>query len=67
MKDLNEEFRYIEEALHEKFLPMLFGDDVTDDIPRLITCLPVKKYGLTIPNPTEMADNNWTQIIIGRH
>jgi hypothetical protein len=37
----------------------LFGDDITDDIPRCIVCLPVKKAGLAIPNPMETADTNW--------
>jgi hypothetical protein len=45
-QDLDEEFRDIEEALQKRFLPSLFGDDITDDVPRHITCLPVKKCGL---------------------
>jgi hypothetical protein len=43
---------------------VLFGDDITDDIPRRITCLPVKKCGLAIPNPTETADTNWTASMV---
>jgi hypothetical protein len=59
-KNLAEEFGAIEEAIQEKFLPALFGDDITNDVPQRIACLPVKKAGLAIPNPTETADTNWT-------
>jgi hypothetical protein len=37
MKDLNEEFWDIKEAIQEKFLPALFGDDITNNILRRIT------------------------------
>jgi hypothetical protein len=57
-KDLDEEFQDIKVALQETFLPTLFGDDITDNIPRRIACLPVKKCGLATPNPTETADTN---------
>jgi hypothetical protein len=43
-----------------KFLPALFGNDITNDIQRSITSLPIKKAGLAISNPTETADKNWT-------
>jgi hypothetical protein len=55
---LGEEFRGIEEALSTKFLPALFGVAETDGTLRQLACLPVKKSGLAIPDPTTTADEN---------
>jgi hypothetical protein len=57
---LDSEFEGIEEALTTKFLPALFGAPDTDSTLRQLACLPVKKSGLAIPNPTTTADENWT-------
>jgi hypothetical protein len=46
----------------ETFLPALFGDDMTDDVPRC--SFPIKKCGLGNPNPTERADTSWTASMV---
>jgi hypothetical protein len=53
------EFSEIEHALHAQFLPALFGKLEITNSRRQLTCLPVKKAGLAIPNPTESAGGNW--------
>ncbi len=50
----------IKQALQTDFLPGLFGNDLTHDILVQLACLPVKKAGLAILNPTASADSNWT-------
>jgi hypothetical protein len=57
---LGKEFRGIKEALLTKFLPALFRVAETDNTLRQLACLPVKKSGLTIPDPMTTADKNWT-------
>ncbi len=59
---LGPEFDGMEQALQKDFLPALFGDFalVGDNLPRRLACLPVKKAGLAIPNPTTTAGDNWT-------
>jgi hypothetical protein len=47
-------------VFHERFLPALFGEDITDNVLRRITNLPAKKAGLAIPNPMETVDMKWT-------
>jgi hypothetical protein len=57
---LGKEFRGVEDALMTKFLPALFGTTETNNSLRQLACLPVKKSGFAIPDPTTTADENWT-------
>jgi hypothetical protein len=41
-----------------KFLPALFGNESLMDSQRQLTCLPIKKSGLVIANPMELAGGN---------
>jgi hypothetical protein len=55
------EFKIMEQAMHREFLTALLGDElVADNLPRQLACLPVKKVGPAIPNPTTTAGSNWT-------
>ncbi len=45
-------FKEVEAAIRTKFLPALFGDDISEpDHFRKLLSLPVKHAGLAIPNP----------------
>jgi hypothetical protein len=51
----------VEQALHEDFLPALFEEGSrVDDAIRQLSSLPVKKAGITIPNPMTTSTSNWT-------
>jgi hypothetical protein len=54
------EFSGIEHALHTQFLPALLGKEKIMNSRRYLTCLPIKKASLVIPNPMELARENWT-------
>jgi hypothetical protein len=54
----------VEQALHHDFLPACFGEDKVDDAIRQPSSLPVKKAGITIPNPMTSAKLNWTSSTI---
>jgi hypothetical protein len=47
-KRLGKEFRDIEKALQMEFLPALFSDDLTNDLPGQLVSLPVKKAGCIV-------------------
>ena len=52
---LGDEFQDIKQALLQDFLPALFGNDLlADNVPGQLACLPVKKAGLAILDPTTM-------------
>jgi hypothetical protein len=53
------EFSGIEYALCMKFLPALFRKESLTNSQGQLTCLPIKKAGLVIPNPMAMAGANW--------
>ena len=53
-------FGPVEKSLRETFVPELFeglGDGVLE---RRVTCLTVKQAGLALPDPSQMAPENWT-------
>jgi hypothetical protein len=56
------EFSNIKHELRTKFLPALFGKESLTDSQRQLTCLPIKKSGLAIANPTESAGGNYHSI-----
>ena len=51
------EFEAVEEALAD-FLPALFGKGAKCDTKRQLSCLPVKRTGLVLPNPLTSAEAN---------
>ncbi len=57
---VNDKFGDVHAVLRTKFLPALFGKASLTDSQGQLTCLPVKKAGLVIPDLTEMAGENWT-------
>jgi hypothetical protein len=63
------EFKEIVLALEMDFIPALFGNNlITNDLPRQLACLPVKRMGLAIPNPTATTESNRTaSMVISSH
>jgi hypothetical protein len=47
-------------SLQQEFLPALFSNVLANGLPGHLACLPVKKAGLAIPNPTLSTELNWT-------
>ena len=57
---IGNDFCLVEKALRETFVPDLF-EGLGDGVPeRGVTRLPVKQAGLSLPNPTQTAPENWT-------
>ena len=57
---IGDDFGLVEKALRETFVPDLF-EGLGDGVPeRGVTRLPVKQAGLSLPNPTQTAPENWT-------
>ena len=57
---IGDAFSPVEKAPRENFVPALFkglGDGVPE---RGVTRLEVKQAGLSLPNPTQAAPENWT-------
>ena len=57
---IDDDFGLVEKALMETFVPALFkglGDGVPE---RGVTHLPFKQAGLALPEPSQMAPENWT-------
>ena len=53
-------FQAVEYELQDTFLPDLF-QSATSQIPgKLITSLPVKKFGINLPDPTQTTEANCT-------
>ena len=53
-------FQPVEDELQDTFLLALF-QGATSQIPgRAITGLPVKQYGISLPEPTQNSRENWT-------
>ena len=50
----------MEEGLKETFFLALFKGLGEDTLERWVTCLPVKKAGLALLDPTKTAPENWT-------
>ena len=58
--DIGMAFQVVEDALQYIFLPDLFQGS-TEQIPgREINSIPVKQAGISLPNPTQTAVENWT-------
>jgi hypothetical protein len=64
---LSDEFIDVQKALQEDFIPALFGNPQVDDIPGQLACLPIKKAGLAIPDPTvtAVASHTASEVICG--
>ena len=56
---LSNEFKVVEEALAENFLPSLFGTGLKCKTKRQLAYPPVKQAGLALPNPLTMVESNW--------
>ena len=57
---IGDAFRPLETALKETFMPALF-EGVRNSVPeRGVTRLTVKQVGLSLPNPSHTAPENWT-------
>ena len=52
-------FSPLEEKIHKKFLPAMFGEPSLDDNRRSLATLPVKHAGLALPDPTVTAESNY--------
>jgi hypothetical protein len=65
--ELSDEFIGVQKALQEDFIPALFGNVKVDDIPGQLACLPIKKAGLAILDPTLTAVSGHTasEVICG--
>ena len=50
----------VDTALKEIFVPALFERLGKGVLEQGVTCLPVKQAGLALPDPSEMAPENWT-------
>jgi hypothetical protein len=59
-EELGDKFQDIKQALQQEFLTALFGDELTNGLPGQLACIPVKKAGLAILNPTLSMESNWT-------
>jgi hypothetical protein len=58
-------FEEVEAAIRTKFLPALFGDDISEpDHFRKLLSLPVKHAGLALPNPTISGPANYDASIL---
>ena len=56
---VGDEFGLVEEGLREIFVPALY-EGLKEGVPeRGITCLLAKQAGLPLPDPTQMAPENW--------
>jgi hypothetical protein len=58
-ESIDDKFSGIEYKIQTKFLPALFGTKSITNTRRQLTCLPMKKAGIAIPNPMESAGANW--------
>ena len=57
---IGDAFSLVEEVLQENFLPALFLDLGERTTWRGVTRLPVKQAGMDLPDPMNMASENWT-------
>jgi hypothetical protein len=65
VKDIGKKFPGVEKEMTQTFLPALFDDTIDSDDPRLaLLCLPVKHFGLALPNPILSADKNYEVCIL---
>ena len=52
-------FHPLENLLMEKFLPTILGTSSTSSMGRRLFCLPARKGGLGVSNPTSFADESY--------
>ena len=61
LPEIGPHFEEVEKAIHQSFLPALFGEKLSDNLSyvRPISSLPVRYAGLAIPNPSTTSSTNY--------
>ena len=58
--NIGDNFRPVEQALRDDFIPVLFQGLGEGKPGRGVTCQPVKQSGLVLPDPKKTTPENWT-------